>query len=82
MQEWISARSYENRIANLRDGSGSNNGKNGTYYLVANTTVNDDGARDEMTGGTSSDWFFAKTSGSLFDEISGLDNEELVDALN
>ena len=81
MQEWISVRSYATRIANLRDGSGSNNGKNETYYLAANSTVNDDNDFDSLTGGTSSDWYFAKRMGSLFDSINGLESDELVDEL-
>lgn len=51
--EWTSGRSYEARIANLT-GTGSNNI---SEPLAAGESVLDDGAVDEILGGTEDDWF-------------------------
>ncbi len=58
-QEWTSDRSYNRRVNNLRDGSGTSNRVNGSTFLVAGITVFDDGESDRVRGGSGRDWFFA-----------------------
>jgi GH35 family endo-1,4-beta-xylanase/Ca2+-binding RTX toxin-like protein len=80
--EWISGRSYANKVANLRDGSGTANRTNGDNFLLANTTVLDDGEQDELNGGSLRDWYFAKLGTDVSaDLILGLEDDELVDEL-
>lgn len=52
MDEWKSNRSYTQRIANLRNGGGSN----GNYKLNSNT-IGTDYYADTLTGGSGRDWF-------------------------
>ncbi|MCI0684542.1 MAG: autotransporter-associated beta strand repeat-containing protein [Gemmataceae bacterium] len=58
MAEWTSARSYAVRVANLTNGSGSADRRNGSYFLVAGQTVHDDADADVLTGAAGVDWFF------------------------
>ena len=59
MSEWRSSNSFEDRINNIYDGSGTTNRANGLYFLD-NTTVDvSDGERDELDGGSGSEWFIA-----------------------
>ena len=81
-REWTASRSYEKRVANLRDGSGSNNRENGDHYFVANDTVQDDDARDILNGGSLLDWYFARLgTEALADQIEGLEENEIIDEL-
>ena len=66
--EWISDRTYQERIENLThqqdDGGLWNARANGDYFLIANAldpasdTVHDDGDADVLTGSAGLDWFF------------------------
>ena len=59
--EWISTRHYLTRVANLRDGSGSADRRNGSLFLQRggmNPTVFEDVALDLMRGGGDRDWMF------------------------
>jgi Ca2+-binding RTX toxin-like protein len=81
LAEWTSSRSYEIRLANLRNGSGSSNRFNGDRFLLANTTVLDDGStRDSLLGGSDRDWFFARL-GTNADRLSGFGDDEELDEL-
>lgn len=84
LAEWSSARSYQTRVANL-SGSGSGLRHNRTYFLRAGgpeATVFDDGEADELTGGSSRDWFFATLSGQKKkDRLTDLDPGEFADDL-
>lgn len=74
--EWTSARDYTTRVANLH-GTGSGLHLNGAYFLQADATVADDGARDVLTGSAGRDWFFANTEGSgQRDKITEIGCEE------
>jgi hypothetical protein len=55
--EWNSSRSYDQRIANIRAGSGPILGGSG-ISLSKGTTVFDDSSFDQLTGSAGSDWFF------------------------
>jgi uncharacterized repeat protein (TIGR01451 family) len=57
--EWNSERDFETRVDNIKDGSGSADRLNGSYFLQKETTVFDDGARDHMTGSSGRDWFIS-----------------------
>jgi Ca2+-binding RTX toxin-like protein len=84
-QEWNSNRSYATRVANLRDGSGSADRANGSYFLQAtrpDATVFDDGAIDLLVGGGGRDWFFANLDGSALDYFLWLDDDEFTDDLD
>jgi Ca2+-binding RTX toxin-like protein len=52
--EWASARGYEARVQNLRDGTGSADRLNGTAVLTE-ATVTDDGEQDILIGGPDRD---------------------------
>ena len=81
-REWSSPRTYGARVANLRDGSGSASGFNGSDFLTANTTVNDESAADNLIGGSSQDWFFARLgSSAATDTLPDLAGDELTDEL-
>jgi Ca2+-binding RTX toxin-like protein len=77
-KEWTADRSYEERVANLRDGSGSEQRLNGKVYLVATgdeQTVFGDDNLDSIMGMSDRDWFFAAPDQD--DLLDRLDTEEL-----
>ena len=81
--EWTSSHTYAQRVANLRDGSGTpGQALNDGAYLVADVTVLDDDAADVLTGDSGSDWFFANVDGSPPDVITDLTSKEFVDDLD
>ncbi|GAB5406689.1 MAG: hypothetical protein Aurels2KO_49200 [Aureliella sp.] len=53
--EWNSGRSLARRKANITDGSGSNNRRNGQYFLGSGDLIDDD-ASDLLFGGIGDDW--------------------------
>ncbi len=59
--EWTSASTYAERISHL---TGTAGGLNGTTQISA-TTVQNDGVRDTLTGGTSLDWYVHSTTDLL-----------------
>jgi hypothetical protein len=60
--EWGSSRSYDERVTNLQNGSGTQDRLNGGVFLT-DTTVFDDGAVDFLTGKAGRDWFFLNRDG-------------------
>jgi Ca2+-binding RTX toxin-like protein len=54
--EWNSERDFEMRVNNLKDGSGSDDRLNGSYFLQKEVTVLDDGDQDRMIGSSGRDW--------------------------
>jgi len=61
LSEWTSARSYETRILNLTDGSGSSDRTNGGTFLRTvgeDATIFEDTDDDVLTGSSGEDWFF------------------------
>jgi hypothetical protein len=83
LAEWTSARSYADRVANLR-GSGSGPLANGGTFLKVSgpdVTVFDDGAADVLSGASGTDWFFAHRSGGVLDQVPGLGSGEFVEEL-
>jgi uncharacterized protein (TIGR03118 family) len=56
--EWTSSDSYLTRVAKLRAGTGG-------LPKLDSTTVTDDGAKDELFGGSGLDWFFVGSNGRV-----------------
>lgn len=67
MAEWTSARSYSERVDNLRTGGGPVLG--GTALQVGVTVFQDDDA-DELRGGGGLDWFFTAPPDKLLDRTA------------
>ena len=72
--EWVSARSFARRVANLRGVSNPTFGQraNGNYFLTAGLggTVVDDNAHDQLGGNGGNCWFLGNVSGGgVFDDI-------------
>lgn len=57
--EWNSELDFVTRVNNLKDGSGSNDRLNGSYFLQKGITVFDDGVRDYLTGSSGEDWLIS-----------------------
>ena len=55
IDEWRSTNTYEQRVNNLRDGSGTSDGANGSVFL--SDVVVDDAQTDELRGNDGSDFF-------------------------
>lgn len=69
--EWLSSRSYAERIANIM-GVGTGPRDNGNYFLQPGVTMFDDGAVDALLGGTDLDWLLYRITQDLFfDEEPG-----------
>jgi Ca2+-binding RTX toxin-like protein len=75
--EWTSGRTYAQRTANLRDGSGSATRANGSVFLNT-STISNDGGTDILLGNGGQDWFFAN---SAIDNVLDLADDELLEEL-
>jgi Ca2+-binding RTX toxin-like protein len=82
LAEWRSARSYSERVANLR-GLGNSPRNNGQVFLSA-ASVHDDGALDTLFGDAGADWFLLNQDGDggaatdiLGDWLSGEATDDL-----
>lgn len=79
--EWLSGRTYQQRVANVRNTSGGTNNRKNTEFLIGagrgGQTVFDDGVVDNTTGGGSNDLFYLK----LGDDLSDRTGSELFEAL-
>jgi len=71
--EWISARTYAQRIQNLRNGVGTS----GASLKAGVNVLNDAKEVDTITGSTGNDWYFR----ALDDVITDLLSSEIVDVL-
>ena len=77
LAEWSSLRTLEQRVANIRDGSGTTDRVNGDNFLVAGATVRGfQGNSDTLNSGSGPDWLFAYTS-----DTTDRANDDLFDAL-
>lgn len=68
--EWLSGRSYAERIANI-SGNGTGLRNNGNWFLLPGETVINDGAVDHLLGGTELDWFLLDLTQDLLDDLAG-----------
>ena len=65
---WQGSGTYQARVAAMQTGANK---------LLADVTVHDDGAVDQLTGSAGSDWFFANADGpGVHDVITDLGNSE------
>ncbi|MBN2475814.1 MAG: hypothetical protein JXB62_14475 [Pirellulales bacterium] len=70
LAEWNSLRDFDTRVANLRDGSGSEDRLNGDYFLQIGRTVFHDRSSDILVGGEGDDWFLAENIDRVIDELT------------
>jgi Ca2+-binding RTX toxin-like protein len=82
-KEWTSERSYEERIENLRNGTGPLLAGSGIQLKGsgAAATVFDDGQQDRLRGGSGSDWYFAQLAGTDDDDRVWKNRHENIDLL-
>ena len=66
--EWVSARTYEERIANLTD-TGVGTRANGDTFLLSGVTIFGDGDFDRLKGNAALDWFFHTLVEDLLQDI-------------
>jgi Ca2+-binding RTX toxin-like protein len=75
---WASADTFANRVAALSSGVSYTDGS-GTHIAMLNaSTVFDDGASDTLTGGSGTNWFFARLVGATADVITDRKAKDLV----
>lgn len=82
--EWTADRDYEERINNLRDGTGPVLTGTGIQLKGSGPDANvfDDNARDRLWGASGSDWFFAQLAAKDDDDKVKKNKYELVDLLD
>lgn len=69
--EWLSARSFAEKVAHV---TGTPGGDNGAEYLLADTTVLDDGAIDAVMGGPDADLVFCSLEVDVTPDVTaGMD---------
>ena len=78
MAEWNSSHTYAQRVANLTNGNGGIAALNGAFFLIDGWTVFDDSAKDTLSGGSGTDWFFANIDTGVLDVITDLSTGEAV----
>lgn len=67
--EWLSGRTYEERVANL-SGTGVGPRNNGSSFLIPGATALDDGAVDQVLGGDDQDWLLADLESDLLPDLA------------
>jgi Ca2+-binding RTX toxin-like protein len=78
--EWLSSRTYAERIGNLRGTSTTGNPLNNGFYLrpgPTGTLAGDSGQIDSLFGQADTDWFIAESN----DSVDRLSDEQLLDPL-
>ena len=82
-REWISGRTYETRVNNIRSGLGEVLYGSGMMLKAGGNskTVFDDNAQDELKGGSGRDWYFSDFGAdeNKRDKTSGRDINEFID---
>lgn len=73
--EWNSARTYQQRVDNIH--GTTHTGLNGSYLLKPDVTTFDDGAIDDMAGGSGRDWFIFNNDGANKDRLRDAAGNEL-----
>jgi Ca2+-binding RTX toxin-like protein len=80
MFEWTSQRDYATRRSNIRDGSGSMDRVNSSFFL-SESTVHEDAAADRVSGSTEEDWFFGCSLGPKKDNLTDRLDDEFFEEL-
>jgi Ca2+-binding RTX toxin-like protein len=78
MAEWMSGRTYTQRVNNLINGSGSATRANGSYFVTPDVTAFDDGAIDSLSGDGGQDWIICNVDVPFKDVITSLQKNEVV----
>jgi len=65
LAEWTSGNTYDDRLTNIRNGTGAN----GTFIFSA-ATVTDDGLADSLFGNTDRDWFWSGVKDKIKDRAT------------
>ena len=85
-REWTSARDYTARVSNIRNGAGQF--LDGSTVSLKSSgvgkTVFDDGAKDDLNGGSGRDWYFANldSKDKNSDKLSGQKLDELIEQIS
>lgn len=69
-REWVSSRTYNQKIANLM-GTGTGPRNNGSTFLTPNFTLTDDNAIDTLFGQADQDWFIYEITQDIGSDVSG-----------
>ena len=72
LEEWMATGRYENRVENIRTGTGPNLEATG-IKLEQGTTVFDDGELDEIIGAHGKDWLFYDPIEALASDVGRTD---------
>ena len=80
--EWTRTdHTYQQRVDNITDGSGTVDRENGPFFLNSATVLGDND-EDMLTGAAAKDWFFANLTGpGARDKITDLKNDEVAEEL-
>jgi Ca2+-binding RTX toxin-like protein len=89
LAEWLRTdHTYAQRVNNLRDGSGTADRSNGSYFLRAeaanpgDATVFDDGNMDIMSGNAGTDWFLFNKDSGVRDLVTDRSSSEFADDID
>lgn len=81
LEEWTSVRDYTVRVNNLRDGSGSPDALNASYFLNG-SVIHEHASNDRLRGDVGRDWFFTRlTDDKLSDRARDAQPDEIVELL-
>jgi uncharacterized delta-60 repeat protein len=72
--EWTSGNTYAQRVANIRNGTGSANRQNGAFFLTTGTVFNDS-ASDTLTGSAGSDLFYFSSGNDHVTDLGKTETE-------
>jgi hypothetical protein len=67
--EWLSGRPYADRVANI-SGTGVGPRNNGNFFLTPTVTALDDGAVDQVLGGSDQDWLLADLQTDVVSDLT------------
>lgn len=82
LAEWTSSHSYTQRVNNLRNSSPAANRLNGSVFLIADSTVFDDGSLDILSGGSGQDWFLFNNDRGIRDFAIDRTGNEIISDLD
>lgn len=81
LEEWNSSRDYAVRASNIRDGSGSPDALNGSFFLNG-SVIHEHASNDRLRGSIGRDWFFTRlTEDKRSDRTRDARPDEIVELL-